>query len=156
MTTPGDPADPRHPEWLTALGAATEAAAGLATICFDLARVLGGVSSSAMYRDPLGALEKRVAMVATSFGISPPPELAAFVSALPDARETRNDLLHALRVRDGLHRRVDNPPRIRDFFTVESLEDALEEIQAATQLGNHALYFDGGKSVRAWYAAGGS
>lgn len=100
MTTPGDPSDPRHSDWLIALGAATDTAASLATICFDLARVLGGVTSSAMYKDPLGALEKRVGKVAVGFGTAPPPDLAAFVAALPSARETRNDLLHALRLRD--------------------------------------------------------
>ena len=154
-TTAGDPKDPRHGDWLAALGEATDAAAHLATICFNIARVLGGVSSVAMYRDPLGALEQRVGTVAKALG-TPPPELAAFIASLPAARETRNDLMHALRVRDGLRRHVVNPSRIRDFYTVESLHEARDEMEDARRLGNRALYFDGGKSVEAWHAAGGS
>jgi hypothetical protein len=155
VTTPGDPKDPRHRDWLAALGAATDTAASLATICFNVARILGGVSSDEMYRDPLGAMEGRVRAAARQMG-SPPPELAGFIDALPAARETRNDLLHALRFRDGLYRRVAEPPRIREFFTVESLDEARAEMEAARRLGSRALYFDGGQSVRAWRAAGGS
>jgi hypothetical protein len=108
-----------------------------------------------MERDPLGMLEGRVRAVAKTMG-APPPELTTFIAALPGARETRNDLLHASRVRDGLYRRVYSPPRIREFFTVESLTTARAEMDEARRLGNRALYFDGGQSVRDWYAAGGS
>lgn len=108
-----------------------------------------------MYREPLGELEKRARTVAGKLG-TPPPELTAFIAALPAARQTRNDVLHALRVRDGLYRRVNKPLRIREFFTVESLQEARAEMDAARRLGNQALYFDGGQSVRDWYAAGGS
>lgn len=42
MSTPGDLKDARHGDWLAALGAATDAAASLATTCLDLVRVLAG------------------------------------------------------------------------------------------------------------------
>lgn len=153
MTTEGDRSDPRHGDWLTELGRATDAAAGLATICFDLARVLGGVASDAMYRDDLGRLENRVRGLTGSLG-PPPAELAALAAALPAARETRNDLAHALRVRDGLYRRVAQPARTREFFTVDSLREARDEMESVRHLGNQALYADGGAAVAAWYAAG--
>lgn len=151
----GDPSDPQHGDWLTELGRATDAAVALATTCFDLCRVLGGEDSDAMYRDPLGRLEGRVRGLAGSLA-APPADLSVFVAVLPSARETRNDLLHALRVRDGLYRRIVQPPRVREFFTVGSLREAREEIEAARGLGNRALYADGGAAVRAWYAGGGS
>lgn len=88
MTTAGARDNPRHEEWLTELGRATDAAAMLATTCFDVARVLGGVTSAAMYPQDLGKLEGRVRDLAGALG-APPPDLAPFVAALPAARVTR-------------------------------------------------------------------
>lgn len=153
-STPGRRSDPRHGEWLLALGEATDAAASLATICFDLARVLGGVPSAEMYHQDLGRLEQRVRNLAVSLG-APPAELVAFLAVLPAARETRNDLMHALRTLYGLHRRVEKPYRIRNFYTVESLQEARLEIAKAHRLGSVAMYHDGGAAVRSWRARGG-
>jgi hypothetical protein len=41
-------------------GRATYAATRVVSICFDLARVLGGVASTDMYSDPLGTLINRL------------------------------------------------------------------------------------------------
>jgi hypothetical protein len=148
--TLGNPQHPEHETWLVELGRATDAAALLATTVFDLLRIHGGIEASDMYRDHLGRLERRArAMVRVS---PPPTEMEAFLDLLPDARETRNDLLHATRVRDGLYRRVDDPYRIREFFSIESLQEARAEMTAASRQGNRALYVDGGAAVRAWYA----
>ena len=101
-TEPVSPGDPRHsefPEFLMRLGAATYEAARVAGICFDSAHVLGSAPSEAMYNDPLGTLKTR--MVELARHAPELPGLSEFLDKLQKARVTRNDLLHALPVRDG-------------------------------------------------------
>lgn len=146
----GDSRHPDHDQWLLDLGRATYAAAGVAGICFDLARVIGGVDSEAMYNDPLGALARRLRPLATKVS---PPGMAGFAAQLDAARVARNDLLHALPVLRGLHRRrTDDPSYVRDFFDVADLAAVTTILSAARAEGNRLLYHDGGQSVRDWFA----
>lgn len=152
---PGDPRHPDHAAFLAALGEATYAVARVSGICFDILRVLGAEESQEMYNDPLGTLENKLRKLLNQ---NPSvPELADFLALLGPARETRNDLLHALPVKDGLHRRKANDlAYVRNFYTVEDVEDATAEFTAAWRKGSQVLYADGGASVAAWTAAGGS
>ena len=152
---PGDPRHPQHPEFLAARGEATYAASRVAGICFDVLRVLASAKSQDMYNDPLGKLETRLrGLLNRDPSI---PHLADFHSLLGPARDTRNDLLHALPVKDGLHRRKANDAtQVRNFYTVEDLKAATAELDAVWKKGSNVLYADEGSSVQAWYLAGGS
>ncbi|MCX6399847.1 MAG: hypothetical protein NTX33_07965 [Propionibacteriales bacterium] len=151
-TSPEHPGDPRHPEheaWLLELGRATYAAARVAGICFDLARVVGEVESTDMYSDPLGTLLGRLRSIAGLDLLSGLPE---FVEQVDAAREDRNDLLHALPVLHGLHRRkTKDPAYVRNFFDLEQLSAVTEQLSDAARQGNQLLYQDGGEAVRRWY-----
>lgn len=74
MATPGEPKDQRYGGWLAPLGAATDVAASLTMTCFHLARVLGGVPSAEMHREPLVALERRVRAIGMVTGAGAPRE----------------------------------------------------------------------------------
>lgn len=144
--TDGDPESSNFDAWLNELGRVTRAASQLATICFDLARILGGVDESLMYDDPLGGLQKRLRRIdATRFR-----ELADFLPALDSARRQRNDVLHAFLVRDGLFRRTASGGYDRTFYTVGDLSNAREQIEVASRAGNQLLYANGGEIVEAW------
>lgn len=147
----GDPRHPDHEKWLLELGRATYAASRVAGICFDLARVFGNVDSAAMYNDPLGVLINRLKPLGNKGSV---PGLASFVGQLEAAREDRNDLLHALPVAHGLHRRKSKEPHyVRNFFNVEDLKQVTQSLSEATRRGNELLYQDGGAAVQAWYQA---
>lgn len=147
----GDPGHPHHQEFILELGRATYAAAKVAGICFDLARVLGGVASADMYSDPLGALINRLRPLATSGVVD---GLADFIGQLETARDSRNDLIHALPVRYGLHRRkTPDPSYVRNFFDIEDLAAVTTALESASRRGSELLYADGGAAVRAWYEA---
>jgi len=145
----GNPHHPDHGEFLRELGRATFAAAHLAGICFNVIRVLDRVPSDEMYSDALGDLEVRLRALQKR---QPDlPGLAELLTVLPSARQTRNDLLHALPVRDGLHRRKTQDLHfVRNFYSVADLENAANEIEAARKVGNRVLHGDGGAAVRAW------
>ena len=148
----GDPQDADHEAWLLELGRATYAAARLAGVCFDLARVLGGVESGDMYSDPLGTLINRLRPIGQHGDV---PGLADFLNQLSDARDDRNDLLHALPVAHGLHRRkTKNLGYVRNFYDVEALSAVASSLEAAARVGNGLLYQDGGAAVRRWYERG--
>lgn len=136
------------------LGAATYEAARVAGICFDLARVFGSVPSEAMYDDPLGELQRKMI---TLRGHAPQlPGLEDFLTKLQTARLTRNDLLHALPVQDGLHRRKGRDLHyVRNFFSLEDLDAATAELREAHRAGSTILYHDGGEAIRRWYEAAG-
>jgi hypothetical protein len=119
-------------------------------IATDLLRALGDVPDDAMYSDPLGTLENRLrGLVKRRPDVT---ELAAFVERLGRAREDRNDLIHALPVHDGLYRRTKN--RVREFFTVESLDALSVQLAATYSEGLRILYRNDGVEVDAWYARG--
>jgi len=75
---------------------------------------------------------------------------------LDEARDDRNDLLHALPVAYGLHRRKTNElGYVRDFYDVEDLVAVTSSMEAAARVGNGLLYHDGGAAVRGWYERAG-
>lgn len=143
----GDPGHPDHEEYLLELGRATYAAAGLAGIAFDVLRIHGQFESAALYNDPLGTLENRLK------GIRPPLDgIDEFLSLLAEARVVRNDLIHALPVKHGLHRRTSKDlSYVRNFYTVESLREARVLFEQALRNGNKVLYSDGGAAIKRWY-----
>ena len=144
----GDPGHPDHETYLLELGRATYAAAGVAGIAFDVPRIHGGLDSAALYSDdPLGTLENRL----RGSGIEA-EGIDEFISMLGDARVMRNDLIHALPVKDGMHRRLTKDlAYVRDFFSVESLQEAQELFERTRRKGNDVLYSEGGKAIRRWY-----
>lgn len=146
----GDPRHPDHDKYLLELGRATYAASGLAGIAFDVLRIHGGIDSEALYSDPLGTLENRLR------GNRPPLDgLDGFLSLLADARVARNDLLHALPVKHGLHRRTTKDSTyVRNFFTVESLREVRLLFERTRAKGNEVLYSDGGEAIKRWYQQG--
>lgn len=157
MTTPdladGDQTSPRFDEWLLALGRATYEAGRLSLMAFDLLRVHFDTDEDLMYNDPLGRLVSKLRDAAKARPNW--PELAAWIETLDDASEQRNDLTHALPVRDGLHRRKKGDPYfVRDFFTVKSLEEITAAFAAVAKEGNDLLYCDDGAHVRAWMRSG--
>ncbi|MFK4083651.1 hypothetical protein ACI2LF_06050 [Kribbella sp. NPDC020789] len=150
---PGDPRHPEHDLFITALGEATYMAARLAGICFDILRVFDRQISASLYPDPLGTLQRKVAELARN-SETPPPRLLDFAARLAEAVMTRNDLTHALPVKDGLLRHRGNV-RI-EFYSVESVQEVTARLDATWRLGSEILYHDGGASIEAWYRDGGS
>jgi hypothetical protein len=143
----GDPRHPDHDAFLLELGRATYAATRLTGIAFDILRVHGGAESADLYKDPLGALETKLGKIPADAL----PGLGDFLVQLAAAKVSRNDLLHALPVAHGLHRRRSNDLEyVRDFFTVEALRDVREEMLDAHRTGSEVLNSDGGKAVREW------
>lgn len=145
-STAGDPRHPDHEAWILELGRVTRSAAQLATICFDLARIVGGVSGEQMYDDPLGGLQQRLGVLDPARS----PLLPEFLAALDEARHTRNDIMHAFLVRDGLLRRSSKRRYDRDFYTLSSLTSARSQLETASRLGDRILYADGGEAIEAW------
>jgi hypothetical protein len=127
-------------------------AARVAGISLDVLRVFDGVASQDMYSDPLGTLLSRLRGL-----LGRKPQLSGlrdFVEKLEVARLGRNDLLHALPVLHGIHRReTKDLARVRNFFDVEDLRVAVGLLDEAGRIGNQVLYHDGGAAVEAWYAA---
>lgn len=143
----GDPSHPNHEAYLLELGRATYAAAEVAGIAFDVLRIHGGFDSAALYSDPLGKLEDRLR--GSRFEAD---GIEEFISMLGDARVMRNDLIHALPVKHGLHRRLTKDlGYARDFFSVDSLREAQELFERTRRKGNEVLYSDGGKAIKRWY-----
>ena len=150
---PGDPRHPDHERFLLELGRATYAATRLAGVAFDVLRILGGKTSAELYDDTLGALKNKL----KDLDCSKPglPGLSDFRVHLESALTTRNDLFHALPVKDGFHRRVSKDLYyIRNFYSMEDLSKALAIFQVTFGAGHHVLYHDGGSAVKAWVAAG--
>jgi hypothetical protein len=157
MTTdaehPGDPNHPDHEQWLLELGRANYAAARLAGVTFDILRVHGGYASADLYRDELGKLQGKLANI-TEADV---PGITAFRSELGSARETRNDLAHALPVLYGLHRRRRGDLAfVRNFFTIDDIRAVTDELDRCHKAGSAVLHCDGGAAATAWYTKGGS
>lgn len=147
---PGDPKHPEHNLYLVELGKATYAAAGVAGICFNIIRVHNGVDSSDLYNDPLGGLQQRLKKETPDLD-----GIVDFMELLERAHIMRNDLLHALPVKHGLHRRrTDDLYYAVEFFTIDSLTVAERLFSETRGLGNRVFYSDGGKAVDAWYEKG--
>lgn len=147
---PGDPNHPDHEAYLLELGRATYAAAGLAGIAFDVLRIHGGFDSADLYSDPLGTLQGRL-----KDSLPPLDGIDEFLVLLDEARKVRNDLVHSLPVKHGLHRRTTKDAHyVRNFYTVESLRGAHKLFEKTQRKGNEVLYSDGGEAIRRWYGEG--
>lgn len=147
---PGDPRHPEHTDWLLELGRATYAAAGLSGIAFDLLRVHSGFESGDLYKDPLGRLLEKLRT-------SPPTVegIEDFIALAEEALVVRNDVLHALPVLHGLHRRrSDDLGYVRNYYDLNSLREATQVMENASRQGNEVLYADGGEAVRRWVESG--
>ena len=145
---PGDPRHPDHDAFLLELGHATLAASMLAGIAFDILRVHKNALSADLYNDPLGRLEKKM----REFPPDGLPGLEEFMTQLTSARTSRNDLLHALPVQHGLHRRrKEDLGFVRNFFNVEDLRAVREELLSAHRKGSAVLYSDEGAAIKKWY-----
>lgn len=143
---PGDPRHPDHREWLLELGKGTYAAAGLSGIAFDVLRVHSGFESKDLYKDPLGRLLEKLCK-------SPPAVdgIEDFIALAEEALVVRNDVLHALPVLHGLHRRrSDDLGYVRNYYDLDSLRKATQVMENARRKGNEVLYADGGEAVRRW------
>lgn len=147
---PGDPRHPEHTDWLLELGRATYAAAGLSGIAFDLLRVHSGFESEDLYKHPLGRLLEELRRT--------PPAVDGiedYITLAEEALVVRNDVLHALPVLHGLHRRrSDDVGYVRNYYDLASLREATQVMENARRKGNEVLYADGGEAVRRWVASG--
>jgi hypothetical protein len=145
----GDPQHPDHPKYLTELGAAVYAAAGVAGIASDILRVHLGEDTMDLVDDPLGVLIKKLEQHDKSG--STIPGLTDFIVQLNAMLPMRNDVIHALPVAYGLHRRTKKDAyRVVNFYSIADLEAARKEFERVSRIGNGLLYFDGGKAVEAW------
>ena len=147
----GNPEHPDHEAWLLELGRATYAASRVAGVCFDIARVFGRIDSAAMYNDPLGTLINRLRPISKEGSV---PGLVEFIDDLENARQERNDLLHALPVADGLYRRKTHDLSFaRSLYDIDDLASVTEALNEALRRGSELLYHDAGAAVRAWHDA---
>lgn len=99
-----------------------------------------------MYDDPLGGLARRLGRIDSAAL----PRLPEFLTVLITARHTRNDVMHAFLVRDGLLRRSAQRGYERDFYAVSSLIAAREQLELASGIGNEILYANGGSELEGW------
>lgn len=150
---PGDPRHPDHEQWLLALGRATYASQSLAGVAVDVLRIHCGVDFWTLLPDTLGALIRRLKHHEGT-GAPRIPGLLDWLSELDRALIIRNDLIHALPVLHGLHRRTaSDHRRVVDFCTTQAMEDAAAVLSGAAVSGNRVLYHDGGAAVRVWAQA---
>ena len=145
---PGDPRHLDHSEFLLELGHATYAASRLAGIAFDILRVHKDALSADLYNDPLGRLEKKL----REFPPDGLPGLEEFMTQLASARTSRNDLLHALPVQNGLHRRRKEDPDSSATSSQSRISaTCARELLNAHRKGSEVLYSDGGAAIKKWY-----
>lgn len=145
----GDPQHPDHPKYLTELGAAVYAAAGVAGIASDILRVHLGEDTMDLVDDPLGVLITKLDQHDKPG--STIPGLTDFIVQLRGMLPMRNDVIHALPVAYGLHRRTKKDAyRVVNFYSIADLEAARKEFDRVRGIGNELLYFDGGKAVKKW------
>jgi hypothetical protein len=77
--------------------------------------------------------------------------LTDFIAQLNAMLPMRNDVIHALPVAYGLHRRTKkDTARVVNFYSIADLAAATKEFERVSRIGNQLLYFDGGKAVEAW------
>lgn len=145
----GDPRHPDHAAYLTELGAAVYSAAGVAGIPIDILRIHLGEDFFDLTDDTLGALIAKLdGHHQVGHTIS---GLGDFIANLRSARVLRNDLIHALPVLYGLHRRTRaDRSRVVNFYTTAALRLGRSEFERVRCLGSQLLYFDGGAAVGAW------
>lgn len=147
---PGDPRHPEHTDWLLELGRATYAAAGLPA-SLSISCGCTQVSSPGTCTRTLwaGCNEKLRTSPPTVEGIED------FIALAEEALVVRNDVLHALPVLHGLHRRrSDDLGYVRNYYDLNSLRAATQVMENASLKGNEVLYADGGEAVRRWVESG--
>jgi hypothetical protein len=158
MTEPeyqGDPRHPQHSDYLRQLGVAVFAAAGVTGIVVDILRIHHNGSYFALVDQTLGSLVNILRQHA-NLG-SPVPDLRGYAAEVDRVRVIRNDLIHALPVLHGLHRRTAKDlGRVVNFYSVAALQAITADFDAVRGRGNRLLYYDGGEALRAWYQRGGS
>jgi|SRR5437870_4227765 len=156
MTEPhhhGDPRHPKHGDFLRELGAAVFASSGVAGIVIDILRVHHNVDFFKLVDKDLGGLVSTLKQHAETG--SPVPSLLGYVDEVDRVRVKRNDLIHALPVLHGLHRRTGKDTRrVVNFYSVEDLQAVTAGFNAVRARGNQLLYFDGGTAVRKWSTEG--
>ena len=141
----GDAAHPDHEQWLLALGRATYASQLLAGVALHVLRVHCAVDFWTLVPETLGRLVNRLKQADQRAQV---PGLAAWLTELEQALIVRNDLMHALPVKHGLHRRTaQDKGRIVDFFDIEDLDEATATLLATHTSGSRILYHDGGTAV---------
>jgi len=151
----GDPRHPRHSDFLRELGVAVFAAAGVAGIIVDILRIHHNVAFFDLVDKDLGGLVATLRRYAETG--SSVPGLLSYAAEVDRVRVKRNDMIHALPVLHGLHRRTARDRgRVVNFYSIESLQAVAAEFGAARARGSSLLYYDGGAAVRAWYERGGS
>ncbi len=144
----GDPSSPEHEAWLLELGRATYAASRLAGVTVDILRVHGGDDAKDLYDLTHGRLLGRLEAKNLSL-----PGIMAFLDHAKAAVAARNDLLHALPVAYGLHRRrASDLSYVADFYDVESVRRITERLLQAAREGNKVLYSLGQAAIDQWYA----
>lgn len=149
----GDPRHPKHGDFLRELGVAVFAAAGVAGIIIDILRIHHNIDFFRLVDKDLGGLVSALRQHAEKG--SPVPDLRGYVDDVDRVRVKRNDLVHALPVLHGLHRRTGRDTgRVVNFFSVEDLQATTAEFNAVRRRGSHLLYFDGGAAVKAWSKRG--
>lgn len=142
QNTPEWPGDPRHPEhdsWLRALGQVTYASARLTGGIINILRIHGGEDWLALNRPPLGPLINQLKDAHLDL-----EGMDNLVQQAKAALRVRNDVMHALPVAHGLHRRkADDAYYVQEYYDVESLEAAVNVIDSASRLANKVLYSKG-------------
>jgi hypothetical protein len=145
----GDPQHPDHTMYLTELGAAVYEASSVAGIAFDVLRAHFGEDSMDLVDDPLGVLITKLDQHDKAGNTI--PGLTDFITQLRGILPMRNDVIHALPVAYGLHRRTRKDVYwVVNFFSIADLEAARAEFERVHRIGSELLYFDGGKAVTAW------
>ena len=151
----GDHRHPRHSDFLREIGVAVFSAAGVAGIVVDILRIHHNVAFFDLVDKDLGGLVAALRRHAETDNSV--PGLLAYAEEVDRVRVKRNDLIHALPVLHGLHRRTaKDRVRVVNFYSIEALQAVTAEFDAVRGRGNHLLYYDGGAAVRAWYERGGS
>lgn len=142
----GDVRHPDHDLWLRALGEAVYSASRVAGIVVDVPRVHMREEFFDLTDEPLGRLLERIdAFAGIGVGV---PGMLPWLDRLRDVLVTRNDLIHALPVLHGLHRRTKKDPgRVVNFFDVEDLTAARSAFDDVWAEGVRLLYRDGGLRV---------
>jgi len=149
----GDPRHPKHGDFLRELGTAVFAAAGVAGIVVDILRIHHNIGFFELVDKDLGGLVSMLKQRAETG--SPVPDLLGYVDDVDRVRVRRNDLIHALPVLHGLHRRTGkDTARVVNFFSVKDLQTVTAEFNDVQRRGNQLLYFDGGAAVEAYSKQG--
>lgn len=143
----GDPRHPDHDRFIHTLGRATWHASYLAGGMFDLLRVHLGLDYWELTQDTHGRLRARLEARAERL-----PGLAAAVPLLAEAVSTRNALVHAIPVADGLQYRT-KEGSVVNFYDVSDLDAAAALFSKASATVNRVLYHDGGEAVRRYSGA---